>query len=95
MSDLAEAIEWWQEFRGFVWVRMSDGDWAQIDRMADAARRVLEGEQWMVCEEHKSVAPIEGMPCERAVGTAMATKATADIDDCSIVPKLLVDTEDA
>lgn len=50
MSDLAEALKVWDELGERSRFTLSG-----LEPLADAARRVLEGEQWMVCETHESV----------------------------------------
>ena len=51
MSDLAEAIEWWFAPPPEL-LSMSRREALLIDRLAHAARRVLEAEQAQWCETH-------------------------------------------
>ena len=42
MTDLSQALEWWDEFKGFLWVRLPNDDWKQIERAFEAARERID-----------------------------------------------------
>ena len=85
MSDLPEAIRWYEKAE--PWHN------EHSDRMADAARRVLEGEQVQWCTVHLA-GYLDGAPgCEFWMFAKVVKDryGTAEPRPCSIVPKLLVD----